>query len=225
MDRARRQERDRRSGQERRQEQERDRDRRSGQERRQEQERDRRSGQERRQEQERDRRSGQERRALDRVRDQAKIRQLANRWRTMEEEHPRWSHAFERHVDITDQQLARRADTGELPNGKVEATPRNATKWRSADAMVVAADGLAHSKEYDRKLAFAKANGEDRFEVTRPLPEVLGPGWRADVHGRAAASHGVQASQWNDDSIAVGRWRRQSDGRWHLLTCYPQPGE
>lgn len=196
-----------------------DRDRRSGQERREQEH----AGAERRQAQ--DRTSGQDRLALDQVRDQARIRQLEGRWRAMEQEHPRWSHAFGRHVDITESQLAKRAATGELPDGDVQAVPRNATKWRSADAMVVAADGLARSDEYKRRRAFAEANGEDRFEVTRPLPQVLGPGWRAHVQGRTAASGGAQASQWNDDSFAVGRWRRQSDGQWHPVTCYPQPGE
>jgi hypothetical protein len=189
------------------------------------QDRDRRSGQDRRQEQKETQRSDHDRRSLDRVRDQAKISQLADRWRTLEEEHPRWSHSFERHLDITDQQLMRRAATGELPNGHREAQPRNATKWRSADAMVVAADGLAHSDAYQRKRAFAEANGEPKFTVTRPLPETLGPRWRADVHGRTAASGGSQVSQWNDESIVKGTWKRQSDGRWHLLTCYPEPGE
>lgn len=172
--------------------------------------------------QERDRRSG---RASDQVLDQAKVKQLEARWRTMEQEHPRWSHAFERHVDISDQQLAKRAATGELPNGDVEDPPRNATKWRSADAMVVATDGLARSDEYQRKLKSAEATGEKGFTVTRPLPEVLGPGWRAHVYGRTAASQGAQACPWNDDSTAKGVWVRQSDGRWHPLTCYPQPGE
>lgn len=186
------------------------------------QERDRRSGQERRQE--RDRSGGQERRALDRVRDQAKISQLEHRWRTLEQAHPEWSHAFERHVDITEEQIIRRADTGELPNGTKEDVPRNATRWRSADAMVVAADGVAHSDEYKRKRAEAEANGEKRFPVTRPLREVLGPNWRADVQGRTAASHGAQATQWDDDSTVRTIWHRRSDGRWHPVTCFPQPG-
>jgi hypothetical protein len=91
--------------------------------------------------------------------------------------------------------------------------------------MVVAADGLAHSDEYKRQRKQAEANGEDKFEVTGRLSEVLGPNWRADVDGRTAASGGARESQWNDESLAVCRWRRQSDGRWHPLTCYPQPGE
>jgi hypothetical protein len=205
VDRARRREWDRRSGQDRRQERERagDAERRQGQ----------------------DRSRGQDQPLLDRVQDEAKIGQLENRWRALEQQHPRWSHAFERHVDITEPQLARRAAAGELPNGEVQDPPRDATKWRSADAMVVAADGLAHSDEYQRKRTLAEANGEDRFEVTQPLSKVLGPGWRADVYGRSAASSGAQASQWSNDSFAVGRWRRQSDGRWHPITCYPQPGD
>jgi hypothetical protein len=159
------------------------------------------------------------------MRDQAKVKQVASQWRAMEDEHPDWTHAFGRHVDITEQQLDKRAVTGELPNGKKDDAPDNATKWRSADAMVVAADGLAHSDEYKRRLADAEATGKTTFAVTRPLPEVLGPGWRADVYGRTSTPQGTQPSQWNDGSIAKGIWRRQSDGRWHPLTCYPQPGQ
>jgi hypothetical protein len=172
-----------------------------------------------------DRGSGQDLHALDRVRDQAKIRQLANQWRTMEEAHPAWSHAFGRHRDISEEQLATRAATGELPNGEKKAIPRHATKWRSDGAMVVAADGLARSDDYRKARAYAEASGQDRFKVVRPLAEVLGPGWRTDVYGRSAASGGTLASQWTDDSTAVGRWRRQSDGRWHPVTCFPEPGD
>lgn len=90
--------------------------------------------------------------------------------------------------------------------------------------MVVAADGLAHTDEYRRKLADAEATGKERFTVTRPLSKVVGPGWRADVYGRTAASGRNRASQWDDDSSAKCIWQRASDGRWHPLTCYPQPG-
>ncbi|MGH3192523.1 MAG: hypothetical protein ACRDPY_30295 [Streptosporangiaceae bacterium] len=171
-----------------------------------------------------DRRREQDR-ALDRVRDQAKIRQLANQWRAMEQANKEWSHAFARHRDITEEQLARRAASGELPNGEKKAVPRHATKWRSDPAMVVAADGLVHSGDYRRALAFAEANGQDRIKVARPLSEVLGPDWREDVYGRSAASGGVLASRWNDGSTAVGRWQRQGDGRWQPVTCFPEPGE
>lgn len=205
-----------------------DRERRQGRDRRNDQERRReqqeRSGDtERRQRQ--DRLSGMDRRSLDRARDQTKIRQLAGRWRALEKEHPDWSHAFKRHVDITDQQLGERAANWRLTAGYPDEVPRNATKWRSADATVVAADGLAHSNEYKRKLADAEATGIKRFPVTKPLSEVLGSNWRADVYGRSTASHGTQASQWNDRSFVTGVWERQSDGRWHILTCFPQPGE
>jgi hypothetical protein len=206
-------------------------DRRSGQERREDAGRvsDRKNDADRRAVAERrndaDRRAVAERRvALDRVQDQAQIEQLANQWRTMERDHPQWSHAFQRHVDINDEQLARRAATGELPGGGHGERPANATRWQSADAMVIATHGLANSPEYRAKLASAEANGTVRFTVTRPLPEVLGPAWRADVYGRTAASGGNQASQWHADGVAVGTWQRRSDGRWHPLTCYPQPG-
>ena len=190
-------------------------------------ERDRRSDQDQQQERTagQDRRQGADRRvALDRVRDEARIRQLEGRWRTLEQDHPKWCHAFQRHVDITDKQLVRRADNGQLPDGSYGGEPANATRWQSAGAMVTAADGMARSAEFRDKRAAAEANGTPRFTVTRPLPAVLGPSWRADVHGRTAASHGQQATQWNAGSVAVGVWQRRSDGQWHPVTCYPQPG-
>jgi hypothetical protein len=194
---------------------------------------DRRSEQERRQEEERrrdrqrageqDRRSGADRRvALDRVRDQAQVRRLENQWRALEEQHPEWTHAFRKHVDITEHGLARRAADWKLSG--MPDVPRDATKWRSADAMVVAADRMRHSDQYQRRLADAQAKGIDRFPTTERLSTVLGPGWRTDVYGRTAASHGAQASQWYDDSTVRVVWQRRSDGRWHPLTCYPQPG-
>lgn len=142
----------------------------------------------------------------------------------MEREHPQWSHAFARHVTITEQQLARRAATGELPGGEHGKVPANATRWQSGGAMVVAAHGLSSSGEFQQQKALAENSGTPRFAVTRPLPEVLGPGWRADVYGRTAASGGRQVSQWNAKSAAVGIWQRQDDGAWHPLSCYPEPG-
>jgi hypothetical protein len=189
--------------------------------------RDRRSGQDQQQERAagQDRRQSADRRVgLDRVRDEARIRQLEGRWRTLEQDHSQWSHAFQRHVDITDKQLERRADNGRLPDGSYSGIPANASRWQSGSAMVTAAHGLANSAEFRDKRAAAEANGTARFTVTRPLPAVLGPAWRADVYGRTAASHGQQVSQWNASSVALGTWHRRSDGQWHPVTCYPQPG-
>jgi hypothetical protein len=190
--------------------------------------RERRQGQDRRSNENRasehDRRAVADRRvALDRARDEAQIRRIESRWRALENDHPQWSHAFQRHVDVSDQQLARRAATGELPDGSQARVPAHATRWQSADAMVVAAHGLANSDEFRRARADAEASGAPRFTVTRPLREVLGPAWRADVYGRTAASHGAQASRWRDSSVAVCHWQRRSDGRWHPVSCYPEP--
>lgn len=204
-----------------------DRDRRQGRDRRRDEEQRReqqRSGDAER-EQVQDRRADLDRRSLDRVRDQAKILQLADRLRATEAAHPEWCHVFERHVDISDHGLAERAADWIRSAEYPDEVPHNATRWQSADAMVIAADRLARSDEFKRKLADAKANGIKRFPVNLPVQEALGPGWRADVYGRTTTSHGTQASRWNDRSFVTGVWQRQSDGRWHLLTCFPQPGE
>lgn len=171
-----------------------------------------------------ERRADADRRPLDRVRDQAKIRQLADRLRATEKAHPDWCHVFERHVNISDHDLAERAAGWRHSARYPDEVPRNATRWQSADAMVIAADRLARSDEFKRKLAHAEASGIKRFPVSLPAQQALGPSWRADAYGRTAASYGTQASRWNDRSFVTGVWQRQSDGRWHLLTCFPQPG-
>jgi hypothetical protein len=170
---------------------------------------------------------GDRRIAPDRVRDAAKTAQLESRWRAMERDHPEWSHAFRRHVDVTDQQLARRAATGELPGGGPGPRPANATRWRSGGTMVMAVDGLKASDEFRRKkeeFAENPKNKQEAFTVRRPLSEVLGPDWRAQVYGRTAASNGAQPTLWNAHSVAVCTWQKRSDGKWHPLTCYPEPG-
>jgi hypothetical protein len=203
MDRERRQVRDRRQGQDRRSDQEQDHEREAAQ----------------------DQRQGAERTvALDLNRDEAKVRQLEGRWRAMKEAHPKWTHAFERHVDITEEQLARRAATGELPDHSYGEMGSHATKWQSGAAMAAAAHVLANTKEFKNKQVVAKADGTSRITIIRPLPDVLGPAWRANVYGRTAASHGMQSSQWNAASVVVGKWERRSDGQWHPVTCFPKPG-
>ena len=139
----------------------------------------------------------------DQARDQARIRQLATQWRTMEQAHhtgvePRLRKT-RRHRRAAARHTGRYRGAAER---REESIPRNATKWRSDDAMVVAADGLARSDEYQKARASAEASGQQGFKAIRPLAEVLGPGWRADVYGRRAASRGAQASQWNDNSTA-----------------------
>ena len=200
------------------------------------QERDRRSDQERRQGQERraigerrqaqDRRSNQDRRSLDRERDQGRIRQFESRWRAYEQAHPESSHAFARHVDITYPQLATRAATGQLPNGQVKSRAPHATKWRSADAMVVANDAVAHSDEYKQKRARMEATGQTRLEVRKPLSEVLGrklAGERLWAHRRLRWDPGESVERRQHRGVPVGA--RQRDGRWHPITCFPKPDD
>src|SRR5689334_14537897 len=98
-----------------------------------------------------DRCAGLDRRSLDRVRDQAKIRQLADRLRATEQAHPDWCHVFERHVDISDHDLAERVADWSRSAKYPDEVPHNATRWQSADAMVIAADRLARSDEFKRK--------------------------------------------------------------------------
>lgn len=189
------------------------------------QDRDRRSGQERRQEQER--RNAPDRRAsLDRAQETAQIKQVELSLRAVERNHPDWCHAFREHVEATDQQLARRAATGVNARGQQEKfRALDATRWQSADAMATAVYRLERSPHFEQARANAERHNLAGFALRRPLQEVIGPGWRADVYGRSRASGGRQASQWNAASNMVAVYRRRSDGQWHLLTCYPEPGE
>jgi hypothetical protein len=163
--------------------------------------------------------------SLDQAREAARIRQAERSLHATELDHTEWCHVFREHVEATDQQLARRAATGVNARGQQERfRAEDATRWQSADAMATVVYRLENSPHYEQAKADAERYNLVRFSVRRPLHEVLGPGWRADVYGRSRASSGRQASQWNAASDAVAVWKKQSDGKWHLLTCYPQPG-
>lgn len=176
--------------------------------------------------QDRDRRGGMDRRAsVDQAREAARVKQTEGALRAVERDHPEWCHVFAEHVRATDQQLARRAATGVNARGQQERfRADNATKWQSADAMATVVYRMESAPYYQQAKAAAERHHLDRFAVRRPLQEVLGAGWRADVYGCTRASGGRQASQWNAASDATAVWQRRSDGKWHLLTCYPEPG-
>lgn len=161
-------------------------------------------------------------RQLDRARDQATIRRQVDRWRILEAEHPDWCHSFAEHVEAGDRVLAARAATGVNARGERRVRPEHATRWQSGEAMTVAAHGLWFSDERRRVQQQAIARDEPQFSVRLPLSHLMGPGWRADVYGRSRESHGASPSRWSAQSRAVGVWRRQADGRWHLHTCYPE---
>lgn len=160
---------------------------------------------------------------LNPVRDRDRIQQLAARLQAMERDHPAWGHTFREHVNVTDEQLTRRAVTGINARGDQDwLAPRHATRWQSKEAMAVAAYRLRTSDEYRLRHAAAERDGMTRFRTQRPLADVLGAGWRADVYGRSRESSGRWPSRWHRDSQAVAIWQKQDDGRWHLYTCYPE---
>ena len=165
---------------------------------------------------------------LDRGADAAEIRQRADVSRLRELTRPQWGHAFREHVDATDEELRRRAATGINARGRADDfVPEHATRWQSAAACVISADGLWHTreaqqarKEIDTKMAAGEPTRQG-FTVRAPLSQVLGPNWRDDVYGRSRVSQGRELSQWRTDSQAVAIFRKQADGRWHLYNCYP----
>jgi hypothetical protein len=166
---------------------------------------------------------------MDRVRDAAEIRRRAGVSRQRERDHPTWGHAFREHVDVTDQELQRRAATGINARGRREDfVPEHATRWQSEAACVIAADTIWRTREaqqarndIDRALRAGRPVRQG-FAGRQPLSRVLGPDWRDDVSGRSSASGGRQPSEWRADSQAVVIFRKQADGRWHLYTCYPE---
>jgi len=166
---------------------------------------------------------------LDRLRNAAEIRHRADLSRQREQVNPGWGHTFREHVDVTDQELQRRAAAGINARGRPQDfIPEHATRWQSDAACVIAADGLWRTPEAQRARneieAKIQAGQPARlgFSARAPLSQVLGPDWRDDVYGRSRVSHGRQPSEWRADSQAVGIFRKQADGRWHLYTCYPQ---
>ena len=167
---------------------------------------------------------------LDRVRDAAEIKRRAELSRQKEKEHPRWGHSFREHVDVTRQELQRRAEKGINARGQREdAIPEDATRWQSDAPSVITADRLWRTPEAQRVRNEIDARlraglpARQSFTVRAQLSQVLGPNWRDEVYGRSRVSQGLQASQWRADSQAVAVFRKQtSDGRWYLHTCYPQ---
>lgn len=162
--------------------------------------------------------------------DSAEVKRRAERLRTMEAAHPQWSHTCAEHIDATDADLQRRAATGVNARGHSEAfIPENATRWQSEAACVTAADRLWRTPHAQQQRAEIEREAQagrpvkQSFTERQTLSQALGPGWRDDVYGRSRASHGFQPSQWHDNSHVVAVYRRQSDGNWHLYTCYPNP--
>lgn len=170
-------------------------------------------------------------RPLDRAADAAEISRRAELSRQKERADDRLGHAFAEHVDASDEQLRRRAETGINARGHYEGyLPQNATRWQSDAACVLAADKLwrqPQAQQERRDIETRLRAGQlvrPTFVVRARLSQVLGPGWRDDVYGRNRASQGRQIERWDDDSQAVARWRwNHADGRWYLHTCYPDP--
>lgn len=166
---------------------------------------------------------------LDRIRDAAEIRQRAVLSRQKERLHPGWGHAFREHVDVTEQELERRAATGTNARGQHEDfSPEHATRWQSDAACVIAADRIWRTPEaqqarndIDAQLGAGRP-ARQGFAGRANLAQVLGPGWREDVYGRSRQSRGRGLSQWHADSQAVAIFRKQADGKWYLYTCYPE---
>jgi hypothetical protein len=163
---------------------------------------------------------------LDRVRDAAEIRRRAALSRQKEDEHPDWGHGFREHVDVTKEELARRAATGINARGDKNKIPEHATRFSEA-ASVITTDLLWRMPKAQQRRNEIEANlregrpARPSFTVRAPLSLVLGPDWRDDVYGRSSASGGLETSQWRADSEAVVTFRKQG-GTWYQHTCYPQ---
>jgi hypothetical protein len=172
-----------------------------------------------------------QRRPLDRGADAAEISRRAALSRQKELADGKLGHAFTEHVDASDAQLRRRAQTGTNARGHHEGyIPENATRWQSDAACVVTADRLWRTPQAQQARGDIEAKlragqpVKPAVTVRAPLSQVLGPGWRDDVYGRSRASQGRQATQWGNDGHAVAVYRyNHANSRWYLHTCYPDP--
>jgi hypothetical protein len=169
-------------------------------------------------------------RDLQRVRaEDARLRARAQQERQREKrERYQFGHTVVEHVDVGDDQLARRAATGVNARGQ-PGRPTDASRWTSDAAAMRAAERLWCSAEARQR----KERAEEQVRsgtllrqdavvaVRRPLPEVLGPTWRGGVYGRSRASNGQEAIRFTARSSARAVWRMRPDGRWYLYTCFP----
>jgi hypothetical protein len=94
---------------------------------------------------------------------------------------------------------------------------------------IKAEDHIRNSQEYNNEVAAANAKTppDNRIEVKKPLEEIYGPDYKDRVSGKTRTGTknnptGVQDPDFTDGSM-VGRYRRDPDGSWKLVTMYPEP--
>jgi hypothetical protein len=146
------------------------------------------------------------------------LRAEATRLRAAERAHPERGHTVREHLDVSQEQLALRARDGTTARGIRLRPPPHATRWQSDEACIRAADSMGRSADAQAQ----RRSGREEVVVRQQLRDAVGPDWRAHVYGRSHASLGSQESRWPATSQAVGVWRRQDDGQYHLFTCYPE---
>ena len=151
-----------------------------------------------------------------------RTRREVDRLRALERDHPDWAHTMREHVDVTDQQLERRARNGTNARGQERSIPLHATRWRNDMACARAEQAVWRSPEVQQRRRAAEAEGGLEIVGLMPLSAALGPGWRSDVYGRSHVSTGTRDSRWPPASRVKAVWRRRPDGEWCLYTCYPQ---
>jgi hypothetical protein len=163
---------------------------------------------------------------IDQVGGTEAISRHAERSRMKEDASRRLGHAYTRHVDVSDVSLEKRVDPQEKQETK---GPDHSTRWRSDEAIVVAnavlwANAAAQDRRKDIEDRLAAGEPVDpQFAVHASLTKIFGAGWRAHVDGLSRSPSGPAETSWADDGQAIAVYRRQDDGIWNLVTCYPSP--
>lgn len=153
------------------------------------------------------------------------------------EELARQGHGPGRHEgDVTLAQLAQRCEHGIDPltgsttdavTGRLHSYGRHATKVNSAEDYVYAYDFIVASPAFRAATAAAPGVGDERVKVSASLQDIYGPSYLTRVSGRSRI--GIKADPLGNeptdltDGVMQAIFYRSADGKWLLLSMYPEP--
>ena len=150
-------------------------------------------------------------------------------------------HPLAEHRATTEQLRQRAADGTCARDGMKRSEPINATGFRSDEAVIAALtaswndrDTVVKRINFERQYRDACARGESEYELgaiakaakissSVRTERALGSEWRTHVEGYTHASGGKEACVFSSNSEIKTIWRMTPDGRWYVITCYPQP--
>lgn len=121
------------------------------------------------------------------------------------------AHTLGRHVDVDDEFLKRRLETGQVEEGvKGLRTPPRASRFvDQATAEAVIGEALRSQRS---EIDAVVASGAREVLVTAPAPSTTGVIWQKDVSG------GFEQVEVSTVKVVLSKAR---DGSWFVLTAYP----